>query len=160
MKTLVFGAGPLGSLLAGRLHKAGVDVCILARGQRLADLRERGVVLEDAHSGDRETYPVRVVEELGQDDPYDLIMVVMRKEQSMDILPILANNRHADTILFLQNNPAGFAEYIEALGAYRVMVGFPSSGGVRNGPVMRVMPYGLGTDAYRRGGWARYRPYP
>ena len=67
MKTLVFGAGPLGSLLAGRLHKAGVDVSILARGQRLADLREHGVVLEDAHSGDRESYPVPVVEEPGGD---------------------------------------------------------------------------------------------
>jgi len=140
MKTLIYGAGPLGSLYAGRLHQAGVDVTLLARGQRLADLRQHGVVLEDAHSGSRETYPVPVIEQLGENDPYDLILVVMRKDRSMDILPILANNRHARTILFLQNNPAGFTEYIEALGAERVMVGFPSSGGARKGAVMRVMP--------------------
>jgi ketopantoate reductase len=33
MKTLVFGAGPLGSLYACILHKAGNDVTILARGE-------------------------------------------------------------------------------------------------------------------------------
>lgn len=140
MKTLIYGAGPLGSLYAGRLHQAGVDVTLLARGQRLADLRQYGVVLEDAFSGRRETYPVPVVEQLGENDPYDLILVVMRKDQSLDILPILAHNQRAHTILFLQNNPAGFAEYIEALGAERVMAGFPSSGGERKGAVMRVMP--------------------
>lgn len=140
MKTLIYGAGPLGSMYAGRLHQAGVEVTLLARGQRLADLRQHGVVLEDAFSGSRETYPVPVAEQLGEDDPYDLILVVMRKDQSKDILPTLANNRHAHTILFLQNNPAGFAEYIKALGAERVMAGFPSSGGERNGAVMRVMP--------------------
>ena len=56
MRTLVYGAGPLGSLYAARLQQAGVQVALLARGQRLADLREHGVVLEDAFSGQRETH--------------------------------------------------------------------------------------------------------
>ena len=140
VKTLVYGAGPLGSLYAARLYQAGVDVSILARGQRLADLREYGVILEGSHSGQIKTYRVPVVEQLRQDDPYDLILVVMRKDMALDILPILASNRHAHTILFLQNNPSGFQEYIEALGAQRVMVGFPTSGGWRKDPVMCVMP--------------------
>jgi 2-polyprenyl-6-methoxyphenol hydroxylase-like FAD-dependent oxidoreductase len=37
MKILVYGAGPLGSLFAGRLHQAGHAVSLLARGQRLDD---------------------------------------------------------------------------------------------------------------------------
>ena len=32
--------------------------------------------------------------------------------------------------VFMQNNPAGFDPYVGALGAERVMVGFPSSGGL------------------------------
>ncbi len=139
MKTLVYGAGPLGSLYAARLYQAGVDVSILARGQRLADLREHGVILEGSHSGQIETHRVPVVEQLGEDDPFDLILVVMRKDMALETLPILAKNRHAQTILFLQNNPSGFDQYIEALGAQRVMVGFPTSGGWRKDPVMCVM---------------------
>jgi 2-dehydropantoate 2-reductase len=139
-KVLVYGAGPLGSLYAAKLYQAGVDVSLLAREQRLADLREHGVVLDYAHAGIRETHPVPVVEALGEDDPYDLIIVVMRKSACLEILPILAKNRHAHTVLFLQNNPTGFDEYVTALGAERVMIGFPSSGGVRQDPVMRVIP--------------------
>lgn len=140
MRTLVYGAGPLGSYIAAKLHEDGVEVALLARGQRLADLREHGVVLEHWRSGARETHNVPVVEELGEDDPYDLVLVVMRKDQSQDILPELAKNQHARTVLFLQNNPAGFADYTATLGAGRVMAGFPSFGGERRDPVMRVMP--------------------
>jgi ketopantoate reductase len=42
-KILVFGAGPLGSILAARLHQGGQDVSLLARGQRLTGLRSHGV---------------------------------------------------------------------------------------------------------------------
>ncbi len=47
MKILFYGAGVLGSLYAARLQEAGQEVSILARGQRLADIREHGIVLED-----------------------------------------------------------------------------------------------------------------
>ncbi len=140
MKTLVYGAGPLGSWIAGKLHEGGVDVSLLARGQRLADLREHGVVLEDAFSGAREAHRVDVVETLQGDDPYDLVLVVMRKDQSDAIVGTLAANRHAQTVLFMQNNPSGFDSYVAALGAERVMAGFPVAGGERRGHVMRVMP--------------------
>jgi 2-dehydropantoate 2-reductase len=139
-KMLIYGAGPLGSLFAARLHQAGEDVSILARGQRLKDLREHGVILENAFSGAREVARVKVVESLEPEDTYDLIMVVMRKARCLEILPTLAKNRHAHTVLFLQNNPTGFDEYVAALGAKRVMVGFPSAGGERRDPVMRVVP--------------------
>jgi len=139
VKTLVYGAGPLGSHIAAKLHEDGVEVALLARGQRLADLRAHGVVLEHWRSGARETHHVPVVEELGEHDRYELVLVVMRKDQSRDILPVLANNQHARTVLFLQNNAAGFADYTATLGAGRVMAGFPSLGGQRLDPVMRVM---------------------
>ena len=51
MKILIYGAGVLGSFYAARLHTAGHTVTLLARGQRLADLRAHGIVLEDARTG-------------------------------------------------------------------------------------------------------------
>lgn len=47
MKVLVVGAGVIGSFNAARLLRGGVDVTLLARGERLAALREHGVELED-----------------------------------------------------------------------------------------------------------------
>lgn len=50
-RILVYGAGVLGSLYAARLAESGKDVTILARGQRLRELWEHGIVLEDARVG-------------------------------------------------------------------------------------------------------------
>lgn len=140
MKTLIFGAGPTGSLYAARLFEAGHDITLLDRGQRLEDLRTHGVVLEDAFSGNREIHHIPVVDEFNDDDTYDLVMVVMRKNQAQKILPTLAKNRRVGTYLFLMNNAAGPDELVEALGKERVMIGLPSSGAYHQGPVTKVMP--------------------
>ncbi len=140
MKTLVFGAGPLGSLMAARLHEAGQDVTLLARGQRLEDLKEHGVVLESGIDGPRTVTRVKTTESLEPDDVYDLIMVVMRMNQAVKILPTLAANKHASTVLFMMNNFAGPEQLVEALGKERVMSGFPYPGGERIGHVIRIVP--------------------
>ncbi len=140
MRVLVFGAGPLGSLMAARLHEAGHDVSLLARGQRLDDLKNHGVVLQDEESGEQEVAHVPVVEAFGPDDHYDLVMVVMRKNQAQDILPVLAANRHVSTYLFLMNNAEGPTPLVEALGAERVLLGFPLPGGSRQGHVIHIVP--------------------
>ena len=147
MRILVYGTGPLGSLFAARLQAAGHDVSILARGQRLADLREHGIVLEDALSGERTTTRVNIVEQLAPDDAYDLVVVLMRKNQVTAILPVLAANRRTSNILFMGNNVAGPAEYIDALGRERVLLGFGSAGGMRAGYVMRVIAERRGRKA-------------
>jgi ketopantoate reductase len=45
----------LGSLYAARLADSENDVTILARGQRLIDIRSNGIVLEDVAGGRRDT---------------------------------------------------------------------------------------------------------
>ncbi len=139
---LVYGAGVLGSLYAARLKEAGYDVSLLARGQRLADLREHGIVLEDETTGQRTTTPVNVVEQLAPDERYDLVIVVMRKNQVAAVLPALAANRHTPNVLFLINNAAGPDEYIRALGRERVLLGFVGAGGTREGHVVRYLSAG------------------
>jgi ketopantoate reductase len=140
MRVLVFGAGPLGSLMATRLHEAGHEVALLARGQRLDELKNHGVVLEDEETGEREIAHVPVVEALGPEDHYDLVMVVMRKNQAEAILPTLAANRHVPTVLFMMNNAEGSARLVEALGRERVLLGFPLPGGSREGHVVKIVP--------------------
>ncbi len=131
MNILVYGAGPLGSLFAAKLHEAGHEVSLLARGQRLGDLQEHGIVLVDTQTKDEcVTYP-RIVECLSPEDAYDLVLVIMRKNRALEILPILAANCHTPNILFLMNNAAGPKELVDALGQDRVMMGFPMAAGYR-----------------------------
>jgi 2-dehydropantoate 2-reductase len=139
MNILIYGAGPLGTLFAARLLEAGHAVSILARGQRLNDLRQHGLVLVDTQSGWKEEIPVNVVEQLAPEDAYDLVIVIMRKNRALEILPVLAANRAVPTILFLMNNAAGPGELIAALGQERVMVGFPSAGGYRREHVVHYL---------------------
>ena len=92
MRILVVGAGVIGSFNAARSKEAGQDVTLLARGRRLADLREHGVVLEDFRTGPRTTTQVPLVERLGPEDDYDLALVVMRRNQIPSVLPMLARS--------------------------------------------------------------------
>jgi ketopantoate reductase len=139
MRILIYGAGPLGSLFAARLQEAGHDVSVLARGERLQDLREHGLILEDSSTGQREVLQINTVESLEPDDAYDLVLVVMRKNHAIKILPTLAANRNSPTILFMMNNAAGQEDLVKALGKDRVMSGFPLPGGERKGPVIRTL---------------------
>jgi 2-dehydropantoate 2-reductase len=139
-KILVFGAGPLGSLFAARLAQGGQQVSLLARGQRLADLRQQGVVLEDFTTGERSVTHLPLVEALTPEDAYDLVLVIMRKNRVAAILPTLAANRHTPNVLFLHNNAAGPGELVAALGQERVLLGFPMSAGMFvDGHVVRCL---------------------
>jgi ketopantoate reductase len=92
MKTLILGAGVIGSFNAARLRAAGQDVTLLARGRRLADLREYGIVLEGFRTGRRTMTRVPLVDWLAPEDAYDLAIVAMRPNQIPSILPVLAQN--------------------------------------------------------------------
>jgi 2-dehydropantoate 2-reductase len=131
MKILFYGVGPLGSLYAARLQESGQEVSVLARGQRLTDIRQHGIVLEDATTGHRTTTPVSVKERLEPTDAYDLVVVLMRKNQISAILPVLAENQNTPNVLFMCNSAAGPDEMINALGRQRVLLGFAGAGGYR-----------------------------
>lgn len=131
-RILVFGAGPLGSLIAARLQLGGQDVTLLARGQKLTDFRKHGIVLKSWTTGLEETVKVPLIEKLDSKDVFDLILVVMRKNSALQILPILAKNE-SGMVLFLMNNAAGPQALFDALGKDRVLVGFAGAAGYHEG---------------------------
>jgi 2-dehydropantoate 2-reductase len=133
VKILVYGAGPLGSLFAARLHEGGNDVSLLARGERLSDLREYGIELRDFLTKEETVTHVKIVERLEPEDAYDLVLVIMRKNHALEILPVLAANKHTPNVCFLMNNAAGPDALMDALGKERVLVGFPNSAGYFEG---------------------------
>jgi 2-dehydropantoate 2-reductase len=103
MKLLVYGAGVLGSLYAARLHEAGLDVSLLARGERLAALRRHGVRLAEGYGAAVRRVPVPVVEHPA--GGYDLTAVFVRTHQVDAVLESLADLD--GDVLFLLNWAAG-----------------------------------------------------
>jgi len=141
---LIYGAGVIGSVYAVHLHNGGHDVSVLARGRRLADIREDGILLEAAVTGERIEARVPAVEGLEPQDAYDLVLVAMQKGHIAAVLPILAANRHTPSVAFLGNNAAGADQLVDALGTERVLMGFPSIGGYFDGPLVRFAGAGNG----------------
>ncbi len=137
-RILVIGAGVNGSVCAAALHRAGCDVTVLARGKRLEELQDSGIEIEDALNGTRTVTPVLAVDRLASEDIYDYILVIVRKNQVQDLLPVLAQNQ-SPSVVFMVNTASGPEEWIAALGAKRVMLGFVFAGGRREGSLIRAI---------------------
>jgi len=137
-RILVIGAGVNGSYCTVRLWKAGVDVTVLARGQRYNEIHENGIIIDDPIKKERTVTRVLVIQSLAPDDVYDYIFVVVRKNQVADLLPVLAANR-SPNIVFMVNNPSGPDEFVKALGKERVMLGFVFGAGRREGNVIHAI---------------------
>lgn len=136
MKVLVYGAGVLGSLYAVRLHEAGVDATLVARGDRLVSIREHGVLVAEGDDGLVRSVPVPVVDSPSGD--WDLVLVLIRAHQISAALEALAGL--TSDVLFLLNWAAGPGPLEEVLGDDRVLLGFPNQGGVMDGDVVRYRP--------------------
>jgi 2-dehydropantoate 2-reductase len=136
MNILVYGAGVIGSVYAARLHEAGYTVSLLARGERAVSLRTHGILLENTVTGQHTTTWVSIIDHLAPTDSYDVVLVTVRLDQLASILPSLAANHQTPTVLFMLNNPDGMPR-LEMLDPHRVLLGFPSIGGSRQGEVIR-----------------------
>jgi 2-dehydropantoate 2-reductase len=141
VKLLVYGAGVTGSLFSARLHEAGHDVSLLARGGRLAALRRHGVQLAEADSPAVRRVPVPAVEHPA--GGYDLIAVFVRAHQVDAVLESLAG-LEAD-VLFALNWAAGPEPLGAVIGRERVLLSFPTDGGTMDGDVVRYRPAGFMT---------------
>jgi 2-dehydropantoate 2-reductase len=138
VKLLVYGAGVTGSLFSARLHEAGHDVSLLARGELLAALRRHGVQLAEGDSSAVRRVPVPVVEH--PDGGYDLIAVFVCTHQVDAVLESLAGLDGA--VLFLLNWAAGPEPLGTVIGPERVLLGFPPAfaAGTMDSDVVRYRP--------------------
>ena len=139
MRTLIFGAGPLGILYAHLLHEAGVDVTILARGARFELIEKRKLDLVNGFSAERAIPGFKVTDHLSQDDNYDLVVVLVRKNKIPSVLETLGECPRLTNILFMGNNVLGFDAYLERIPAENVLFGFPGAGGGWDGDTLEYV---------------------
>ncbi len=137
-RILVIGAGVNGSVYATVLHNGGINVTILARGKRYEEIRKEGIIIEEPLKNKRSVTRVKVIRTLKPNDIYDYILVVVRRNQVSELLPVLARNK-SPNVVFTGNNLAGPDEYVDALGKDRVMMGFVYAGGKREGDIIKAV---------------------
>ncbi len=130
---LVYGAGVLGSYLAHCLIQSGDRVTLLARGNRLRELKEHGLTIRHALQLKTTTDKVALIEELAPQDCYDVVFVVMQYTQMSEVLPVLAHNQSKLVVLIGNNGcPAAMRDDILRVDPDKtVLFGFLGVGGRR-----------------------------
>jgi 2-dehydropantoate 2-reductase len=138
-RVLVYGAGALGSVYAAALSRAGLDVALLARGRRLVDLRKHGLVLQNRTTRELALLRLPLVQSLSSDDQYDIVLVIVRKNQVDAILPALGAAHNIPAICFMANAAEGLDNWSRAVGPTRLLLGFPGASGSRQEILIRYV---------------------
>lgn len=126
LKILVIGAGVIGSVYAGLLADAGHDVTVVARGDRLENLRRQGLRLRSVDGG--ESRPTVSIVDAVPDTPIDLVLIAVRREQAAPAAAQAASSTAVAALLF--GNFAGMvADLGASIGRDRALAGFPGVGG-------------------------------
>jgi 2-dehydropantoate 2-reductase len=144
LRILIFGAGVCGSVVGTFLAEGGIDVTILARGDRFEEIKQNGIILVDSQFSERieRKIPVITIEENDQNPvDFDFILVIISHNQVAEALPLLARISPSAPIFFLGNNCSGPEEYIQGVGRERVLMGMANAGGTRkNGIITYISP--------------------
>lgn len=120
MNIAIVGPGAIGSTLAWHLSRAGHDVTVVARGERLAWLeREQAIIRSDGESA-----AVTVTASLAPNIRWDLVLVTVLAPQLGPLLPTLKSSS-AHKIMLLFNTFESLEPLRQAIGPERFHFGFP-----------------------------------
>ncbi len=126
MRILIYGAGVIGGLYAAYLSESGYSVFLLARGQRLNDLKQNG--LRYFRRGKIRHADVTIIEALAPDDRFDYIFLTVREEQLCNALTQLRENV-SSTVVTMVNTLEPYTELEQLCGKGRLLPAFPGAGG-------------------------------
>lgn len=81
MRWLVTGIGAIGGILGARLMEAGEEVTFLVRRpEARSALRDHGLTSMSRAAGERRSYPVNVLAPGESTEPFDVVLVVLRRD--------------------------------------------------------------------------------
>jgi 2-dehydropantoate 2-reductase len=116
MNIVILGAGALGSITAGYLARAGVDVTLIARGPRAKLLAERGLTVRTAFDNEPDfTVPIRIVEDPASLTGCDAFMLTAKTYDTATALAGVRNLKPA-MAFSVQNGVVKDDELIAAFG--------------------------------------------
>ncbi|MCC7353089.1 MAG: ketopantoate reductase family protein [Anaerolineae bacterium] len=139
MKTLVVGAGVIGTIYGWALSDADIDVTHFVRKGKIEKYKD-GVTLDvlDERKGHKKnnftTYRLRCVEEVSPSDSYELIIVPTNSYQVEEVLRTLVPYSGNAIFLIFSLNWEGTECIDQLLTRDRYLMGYPDGGGtIRNG---------------------------
>jgi 2-dehydropantoate 2-reductase len=117
MKLAIFGAGAIGGYLAVKLHQAGADVTVIARGPHLAAMREKGLTLKS----EGETVAVRLpcTDKAEDAGPQDYVVVTLKANGLVPAAPQIAKLMGPETALVTGINGVPYWYFYGLEGPWR-----------------------------------------
>jgi 2-dehydropantoate 2-reductase len=113
MRFVVYGAGAVGGVMAARLHLAGVDVQVVARGPHLDAIRGRGLRLVTPHGED--VVPLRAAASLADLEvaPDTAVLVTVKSNQTAAVMRDVALHTAPDVTLVSGQNGVANEETLQ-----------------------------------------------
>ncbi|MGB3439769.1 MAG: 2-dehydropantoate 2-reductase [Actinophytocola sp.] len=102
MKVAVLGAGAIGAYVGAALHRAGVEVHLIARGPHLQKIRESGVRVVSPR-GDFEARP-NATDDPAEVGPVDHVFLGLKANRYADAGPMIKPLLHDETTIIAAQN--------------------------------------------------------
>lgn len=99
MKYLVIGAGGTGGSIGAYMTQAGKDVTLIARGEHLKKIQERGLRMETAKKGTYTVYPVKAADMEHYEEQPDIIFVCVKGYSLEETIPFIRRIAGKNTIV-------------------------------------------------------------
>lgn len=129
MRYVVYGAGAVGGVVGGYLHRAGHDVTLVARGEHLAAIRRDGLVLDTGDGRHRIDAPAAGTAAEVDWTEDTAVLLAVKSHQATAALADLRAHAPADTAVVCATN--GIATELAALRlfarTYAVCVMLPAT---------------------------------
>ena len=123
MRIAVFGAGGIGGYLGARLNEVGEELIIIARGEHLAVIKEKGLKIESP-KGNFIAHPQIATDDPSQVGEVDAILLGVKAWQIPEVThalrPMLAPNT---AVITLQNGVDTPSKVAAIVGAEHVIIG-------------------------------------
>lgn len=126
MKILIYGAGVIGCLYATLFCEAGYDTTLYARGKRLEQLSEKGLLY--SKNGQVKKANIHIRDKIEKEDVYDFVFLTVRENQVHDALKEL-NNNDSPNIVTMVNTLESYHNWENICGKGRIIPAFPGAGG-------------------------------
>lgn len=99
MKYLVIGAGGTGGSIGAYMTQAGKDVTLIARGEHLLRMQERGLRMETTAKGVYTVQPIKAVDMEHYEEQPDIIFVCVKGYSLEDVIPFISRIAGPETIV-------------------------------------------------------------
>src|SRR5262245_64223329 len=118
MKIAIFGAGAIGSYLGVRLHQAGAEVSLIARGAHLEAMQKNGVTLKT----DDETVTVRpfVTDRARDAGIQDYVFISVKAHTLPQVVDDIASMMGPETTLITAMNCVPYWYFYGVVSIWRV----------------------------------------